>query len=142
MGREEIKKAPSLIEKYLKGKHFLHAVRTLSTALRLATSDGFQSFTGLAAVRRDLERKKAALPELLLEELHTHVYVKGMVAEARGAHILSVDFGGKTRLPADSISRRTSLSEIGQAYARSQHGMRSSKAYLKRLPRARLTSFR
>lgn len=70
---DELRKVPSQVQAYTNKRHYLHATKVLTEAIKL--SNGLlRDVEGLSDLRHDLETRKNQLYLKLIEELNKHLY--------------------------------------------------------------------
>jgi hypothetical protein len=69
-------KVPDKLDALLNAKFFLTACRTLDQAINNANGAECLSIGALENIRASLDEQKEALPEILLEEIQNHIYLK------------------------------------------------------------------
>jgi exocyst complex component 4 len=73
---ERLQAVPDKIEHLITEKQFLKAVNILSEALRVLAEPEFAGIGALQDVGAYLKTQEASLQDLLVEELHNHLYLK------------------------------------------------------------------
>ncbi|KAJ5134369.1 hypothetical protein N7448_000608 [Penicillium atrosanguineum] len=73
---EEIQSLPEKLESTLSDKRFLAAVDILHTALRLLRRSELEDIGALADVRAYFNNQETSITDILIEELHDHLYLK------------------------------------------------------------------
>ncbi|KAI9374271.1 hypothetical protein BJX61DRAFT_532557 [Aspergillus egyptiacus] len=73
---QEIQSLPEKLESRLSDKRFLGAVEVLHDALRLLRRSELENIGALAEVRAYFENQESSLTDILVEELHDHLYLK------------------------------------------------------------------
>ncbi|CAH1277328.1 EXOC4 [Branchiostoma lanceolatum] len=72
---ENVKQTPEKLDEYMAKKHYLHATELLVSAV--ASLEGTLSgVEALRDVRAELQNKKEQMHEVLIEELHRHLYIR------------------------------------------------------------------
>lgn len=79
---EQLTKVPEEITNFMNRKHYLHATKLLVKSVASLES-GLKKVDALSDVKHDLMGKKEELYNILLDDLHRHVYVKS-TAETLG----------------------------------------------------------
>ncbi|XP_023930065.1 exocyst complex component 4 [Lingula anatina] len=72
---ENIKEVPEKLNGYMEKKHYLHAAELITNAVSLLEGD-LVEVEGLRDLKVDLISKKKHLFEVIVDELHTQIYVK------------------------------------------------------------------
>ncbi|CAG2168941.1 unnamed protein product, partial [Oppiella nova] len=72
---ERMTTVPHSVDQYIQRKHYLHATRLLVQSLKQLDTD-LVSVDALKEVKSDLVDKKDSLYELIVDELHRHLYIK------------------------------------------------------------------
>ncbi|KAI7903171.1 uncharacterized protein BX663DRAFT_433609 [Cokeromyces recurvatus] len=80
---EELKTTPEKIETMMENKHVFSASKLLSSSLKQAMSKDMMQIGALDDIRRTLKSQKNALYDLLIEELHNHLYLKNSYCDNR-----------------------------------------------------------
>ncbi|KAL4981144.1 hypothetical protein BDW66DRAFT_156236 [Aspergillus desertorum] len=73
---EEIQSLPEKLESRLSDKRFLGAVEVLHDALRLLRRSELENIGALADIRSYFENQESSITDILIEELHDHLYLK------------------------------------------------------------------
>jgi len=73
---EEIQSLPEKLESTISDKRFLAAVDILHTALRLLRRSELEDIGALADIRAYFNNQEVSLTDILIEELHDHLYLK------------------------------------------------------------------
>ncbi|KAL4940742.1 hypothetical protein BDV06DRAFT_16267 [Aspergillus oleicola] len=73
---QEIQSLPEKLESRLSDKRFLGAVEVLHDALRLLRRSELENIGALADVRAYFENQEGSITDILVEELHDHLYLK------------------------------------------------------------------
>ncbi|KAJ6107657.1 hypothetical protein N7523_008980 [Penicillium sp. IBT 18751x] len=73
---EEIQSLPERLESTISDKRFLAAVDTLHTALRLLRRSELEDIGALADIRAYFNNQETSITDILIEELHDHLYLK------------------------------------------------------------------
>jgi Xaa-Pro aminopeptidase len=73
---EEIQSLPERLESTISDKRFLAAVDILHTALRLLRRSELEDIGALADIRAYFNNQETSLTDILIEELHDHLYLK------------------------------------------------------------------
>lgn len=78
---EQVQQIPQLLESKISDKLFLSAVDVLQEGLRLVQSLDSQDANALSEIRVYLSNQEHSLTDILLEELHNHLYLKSPYCE-------------------------------------------------------------
>ena len=73
---EKVQLLPEQLDAHIADKHFLTAVDVLQDALRLIRNSNLENIGALADLRVYLNNQETSLADILLEELHDHLYLK------------------------------------------------------------------
>ncbi|KAL2868218.1 exocyst subunit SEC8 [Aspergillus lucknowensis] len=73
---QEIQSLPEKLESRLSDKRFLGAVEVLHDALRLLRRSELENIGALADIRAYFETQESSITDILVEELHDHLYLK------------------------------------------------------------------
>ncbi|KAJ5176738.1 uncharacterized protein N7482_002615 [Penicillium canariense] len=73
---EEIQSLPEKLESRISDKRFLAAVEVLHTGLRLLRRSELEEIGALADIRAYFNNQEISLTDILIEELHDHLYLK------------------------------------------------------------------
>ncbi|KAL6233842.1 hypothetical protein BDW75DRAFT_231636 [Aspergillus navahoensis] len=73
---QEIQSLPEKLESRLSDKRFLGAVEVLHGALRLLRRSEIENIGALADIRAYFENQESSITDILVEELHDHLYLK------------------------------------------------------------------
>ncbi|KAK3729276.1 hypothetical protein QZH41_008516, partial [Actinostola sp. cb2023] len=79
---DQVKNVPEQIEKHKKQKYYLHATELLVSTVCLLEGS-LSGVEALRHVRLDLQAKKKVFHEVLIEELHKHLYIKSCKPQQR-----------------------------------------------------------
>ncbi|GBB95205.1 hypothetical protein RclHR1_00250003 [Rhizophagus clarus] len=80
---EEFKETPEKLEVLLREKHFLTASIMLLDAIKTLGKKEMVGVGALSDLRRYLKAQQSSLHELLIEELHNHLYLKNSYCDSR-----------------------------------------------------------
>ncbi|RHZ59662.1 hypothetical protein Glove_362g4 [Diversispora epigaea] len=80
---EDFKETPEKLEGLLREKHFLTASKLLLDSIRMLDRKEMIGIGALSDLRRYLKAQHSSLHELLIEELHDHLYVKSAYCDSR-----------------------------------------------------------
>ncbi|KAN0041505.1 hypothetical protein ACTFIV_004046 [Dictyostelium citrinum] len=73
---EELKKVPDLLNKYIKGNHFVHAANILVNSISALNERDLVNVNALMDLRQMLVEKKESFKDMLVEKLNDHIYLK------------------------------------------------------------------
>ena len=93
--RVELKKVPDELEAHLSAKHFVRAVSVLNAAASMANQPELLEIAALNDIRQYLKAQSVSLVEILIEELHNHLYLKSPYCDPRWMTYIS----GQSDLP-------------------------------------------
>lgn len=80
---EQLQAIPEKLEAEISEKRFLAAVETLQDALKLIRKPELEDIGALSDLRVYLGNQEHSLTDILIEELHSHLYLKSPYCEAR-----------------------------------------------------------
>jgi exocyst complex component 4 len=80
---EQVQQIPHQLEARISDKLFISAVDCLQEGLRLARSPELEDIGALSDMRVYLSNQELSLTDILLEELHNHLYLKSPYCEER-----------------------------------------------------------
>ena len=80
---EKIQALPEQLDARISDKHFLTAVDILQDALRLIRNPHLEDLGALTDLRAYLSNQETSLTDILLEELHDHLYLKSPYSQGR-----------------------------------------------------------
>ncbi|CAO3607525.1 unnamed protein product [Mucor fragilis] len=80
---EELRTTPEKIDAMMESKHVLGASKLLISSIRQAMSKDMMQIGALDDIRRTLTTQKNTLYDLLIEELHNHLYLKNSYCDNR-----------------------------------------------------------
>jgi len=80
---EELRLVPDQLEARISEKRFLTAVDVLQTALRRIRAPALDDIGALSELRSYLANQETALTDILIEELHDHLYLKSPYCQER-----------------------------------------------------------
>ena len=72
---ESLMKVPETVSNYINTKRYLHATRLIMTSVQ-KLDGSLKSVEALSEVKSDLTSKKEEMFQLLMDDLHKHIYVK------------------------------------------------------------------
>jgi len=102
---EKIQLMPEQLDAKISDKHFLSAVDILQEALRMIRHSNLDSIGALSDLRVYLNNQTTSLTDILLEELHDHLYLKSPYCSGRWSAYNSVGMNAiDGEQPASSIS--------------------------------------
>ncbi|OMJ28345.1 putative exocyst complex component sec8 [Smittium culicis] len=78
---EEINKLPSEVALNIEKKKFLTAVSQIVQAMQFLFDPELRPIEALAGLRQQLEREKENITQVMIEELHNHLYLKSPYCE-------------------------------------------------------------
>ncbi|KAG0333567.1 hypothetical protein BG000_009064 [Podila horticola] len=93
---EELKQVPAKLETLIREKHFLAAVTMLVSASKTITKPEMASVGALSDLSRFFNEQLESLAEILMEELHNHLYLKSPYCDSRWANYTT----GQEALPS------------------------------------------
>ena len=80
---ERVQSLPEQLDARISDKHFLTAVEVLQEALRLIRHSSLESISALADLQLYFSNQESSLTDILLEELHDHLYLKSAYCQNR-----------------------------------------------------------
>ncbi|EKD18973.1 uncharacterized protein L3040_008561 [Drepanopeziza brunnea f. sp. 'multigermtubi'] len=80
---EDLRLVPDQLEARISEKRFMTAVDILQTALRRIRTPALDEIGALSDLRSYLENQQTALTDILIEELHDHLYLKSPYCQER-----------------------------------------------------------
>ncbi|KAF8951793.1 hypothetical protein BGZ46_003796 [Entomortierella lignicola] len=80
---EELKNIPAKLEALVREKHFLAAVKLLVSASKTIAKPEMTSVGALSDLSRYFNEELEAMAEILMEELHNHLYLKSPYCDSR-----------------------------------------------------------
>lgn len=80
---EKVQALPEQLDAQISDKHFITAVEVLQDALRLIRNPNLEDLGALADLRSYLGSQESSLTDILLEELHDHLYLKSPYCQSR-----------------------------------------------------------
>ncbi|KAG0336778.1 hypothetical protein BG004_007907 [Podila humilis] len=93
---EELKEVPAKLETYIREKHFLAAVKLLVSATKTISKPEMVQVGALSDLTRFFNEQQESLAEILMEELHNHLYLKSPYCDSRWANYTT----GQEALPS------------------------------------------
>ncbi|KAF7732333.1 hypothetical protein EC973_005229 [Apophysomyces ossiformis] len=81
--REEIRTTPEKLENLMTSKHVLAAAKLLMESLKIVNNKDMMQIGALDDIRRTLASQKNYLYDLLIEEVHNHLYLKSPFCDKR-----------------------------------------------------------
>lgn len=91
---EHIQSLPERLEARISEKRFLSAVEILQEALRLVRRPELEKIGGLGDLRTYFSNQETSLVDILIEELHDHLYLKSPYCQDRWKALTSDDTKG------------------------------------------------
>lgn len=99
---QELQEMPEKIEAQITEKRFLGAVRTLQDALKLIRKPELAELGALSDLQLYLNNQEASLSDILVEELHNHLYLKSPYCEDRWRRYATRSIAGeRSAMPAE-----------------------------------------
>lgn len=80
---DQLKDTPDRLESLLSEKRFLAAVVLLSKSLKTINKGELLDISALGDLRAYLQSQEGAVYDILVEELHNHLYLKSFYCEGR-----------------------------------------------------------
>ncbi|CAG8528432.1 3435_t:CDS:10 [Paraglomus brasilianum] len=80
---EEVKGTPEKLEVLIREKHFLTAAKTLLEAIRTMDRREMAGIGALSDLKRYLKAQQNSFHEVLIEQLHNHLYLKSPYCDSR-----------------------------------------------------------
>jgi exocyst complex component 4 len=84
---DDLRTVPDQLEARISEKRFLTAVEVLQNALRKLTKPELEGIGALSELRTYLANQETALMDILVEELHEHLYLKSPYCQERWQHL-------------------------------------------------------
>ncbi|KAL2268674.1 hypothetical protein VTJ83DRAFT_3520 [Remersonia thermophila] len=84
---DDLRIVPDQLEARISEKRFLTAVEVLQSALRKLTKPELEGIGALSELRTYLANQETALMDILVEELHEHLYLKSPYCQERWQHL-------------------------------------------------------
>ncbi|KAI8878211.1 hypothetical protein K501DRAFT_196399 [Backusella circina FSU 941] len=100
---QELRTTPDKIERMMDSKHVLAAAKLLVNSIKTAVGKDMMQIGALDDIRRTLNSQKNTLYDMLIEELHNHIYLKNSYSDNRW----SVYTQRQQDLPQITIKPRT-----------------------------------
>lgn len=96
---EHIQSLPEKLESRISEKRFIAAVEILQEALRLVQRTELDPIGGLGDVRTYLSNQESSLTDILIEELHDHLYLKSPYCQDRW----KTSSGGESKSSSNAV---------------------------------------
>ncbi|KAL8671306.1 MAG: hypothetical protein Q9168_004190 [Polycauliona sp. 1 TL-2023] len=80
---EKLQAIPELLDAHIADKHFLAAVDLLQDALRIVRTSEIVSISALSDLRVYFSNQETSLADIMIEELHDHLYLKTAQCQER-----------------------------------------------------------
>ncbi|CAO3612442.1 unnamed protein product [Cunninghamella echinulata] len=106
---EDIRKAPEKLDNLLNSKHLLSASNLLMDTLKLINNKEMMEIGALNDLRSTLNSEKNALYDMLIEELHNHLYLKSPYC----VNLWSDYISGQQSLPEPMLKPRSFTTKDG-----------------------------
>ncbi|KAL9091930.1 MAG: hypothetical protein Q9165_004682 [Trypethelium subeluteriae] len=101
---EEVQLVPEKLEGRISEKRFISAVEVLQDALRLIRRSDMENIGALSDLRVYLSNQEHSLTDILIEELHSHLYLKSPYCENRWkVHTQAQSKGGGSDAPSSIL---------------------------------------
>lgn len=97
---------PKKLEARISEKRFLTAVDCLQDALRLARRSELDNIGALSDMKVYLSNQEHSLKDILIEELHNHLYLKSPYCEDRWLAYSKIHGRGNLTISADVLTGR------------------------------------
>ncbi|EGF78900.1 hypothetical protein BATDEDRAFT_26302 [Batrachochytrium dendrobatidis JAM81] len=89
VGFDELQRSPTKIQTLIDGKYYLTAVKTLVSSIRTLNASDVVDIGAMDTVKEKLAQMSKQVYDLILEEIHDHLYLKTAPAMARIEPILN-----------------------------------------------------
>ncbi|KAL9000034.1 MAG: hypothetical protein Q9169_001279 [Polycauliona sp. 2 TL-2023] len=96
---EKLQAIPELLDAHIADKHFLAAVDLLQDALRMIRASEIVSISALSDLRIYFSNQETSLADIMIEELHDHLYLKPPQCQERWKAYSSVSQSPNRRAP-------------------------------------------
>ena len=106
---EQLQLVPEKLEARISEKRFLTAVDILQDALRMIRKSEMENIGALGDLRTYLSNQEVSLTDILIEELHSHLYLKSPYCEDRWKEYAQNQFKGGVSERAQTDVRGRSL---------------------------------
>ncbi|KAF2075037.1 hypothetical protein CYY_003647 [Polysphondylium violaceum] len=73
---EELKTVPELLDKYIKGNHFVHASNLLVNSINTLNDKDLINVNALMDLRQSLNERKEQFKDMIIDKLNDHIYLK------------------------------------------------------------------
>jgi len=103
---EQIQQMPKKLEAKISEKRFLSAVDCLQDALRLARRSELDNIGALSELKVYLSNQEHSLKDILIEELHNHLYLKSPNCEDRWLMYSKIHGRSNVTSSADVLSSK------------------------------------
>lgn len=103
---EQLQGVPEKLEAFISEKRFLSAVETLQQALKSIKKQGMEDIGALSNLRVYLSNQEHSLMDILIEELHNHLYLKSPYCENRWKQHATNHVRGLPKQTSNSINVR------------------------------------
>ncbi|KAI8925799.1 Sec8 exocyst complex component-specific domain-containing protein [Entophlyctis helioformis] len=80
---DDLQRTPGRVETLIEGKYYLTAVRILTGAIRTLSGSDYSEIGAMKGVREKLDDIKKGVFDIIVEELHDHLYLKSAMSNAR-----------------------------------------------------------
>lgn len=104
---KDLKAVPDKLDTEISKKQFLSAQETLHSALRFLDDDGLASISSLEGLKTYLQAQESSIFAHLVEELHSHLYLKSPYCDRRWV-------GNISNLSSQSLTGARSVGDIEQ----------------------------
>lgn len=113
---EDLRLVPDQLEARISEKRFLTAVELLQNALRRIRVPALDEIGALSDLRSYLTNQESALTDILIEELHDHLYLKSPYCQERW-QILAMGQGGIAKEKLDKVNTVRPFYEVLESLA-------------------------
>ena len=107
---ENVTKVPNEVENFIKSKHYLHATKLLIESINSLKSN-LENVEALKEVKSTLIQKQDDLYDLIIDELHKHIYVRSTKNILKKFKRSASD-RRKTNIESSTPTRRVSVADI------------------------------
>ncbi|KAI7867284.1 Sec8 exocyst complex component-specific domain-containing protein [Spinellus fusiger] len=108
---EEIRTVPEKLKALVNSKHVYTAAKMLVDALKTVNKEDMLQIGALDDIRRTLSTQKNALYDLLVEEIHNHLYLKNSFCENRWSEYIH----DQQKLPEIAIKPKSFMDKVNSS---------------------------
>ncbi|KTW28876.1 hypothetical protein T552_01505 [Pneumocystis carinii B80] len=118
---DDFRRIPDILEKHISEKKFLTAINLLREAQQITEKYEMSKIGALADIKQYISGQKNSLMDIILEELHNHLYLKSPYCDAYWAPYVI----GKEELPIPNALKRNKESQSNTYFSYDNENLQS-----------------